>query len=72
MQQTYLAGRSALFDLHTKSHIHFQFDLAGIDVGRLSAASYVATTATDGHPCKRATADPDENTGDHDYLQRGS
>lgn len=38
MQQTYLAGRSVLFDLHTKSHIYFEFDFAEIDVGRLSAA----------------------------------
>ena len=38
MQQTYLAGRSTLFDLHTKSHIYFEFDLSEIDVGRLGAA----------------------------------
>ena len=38
MQQTYLAGRSALFDLHTKSHIYFEFDLTEVDVGRLGAA----------------------------------
>lgn len=38
MQRTYLAGRSALFDLHTKSHIYFEFDVPQIDVQRLEAA----------------------------------
>ena len=38
MQHTYLAGRSTLFDLHTKSHIYLEFDLAEMDVGWLSAA----------------------------------
>lgn len=38
MQQPYLAGRLHLPDLHTTSHLYFEFDLPAIDAGRLEAA----------------------------------